>query len=114
FLKTNNVTTLQLRGIIAHHVIASKRIFSVNFPQTPTNYTTFYNVSVPNDKGLEISTVLNQNRFGVALSVKGSAAASGEAPAQAQLSPFGIDNHAVNGVFYKINKVLLPKLPSNP
>jgi uncharacterized surface protein with fasciclin (FAS1) repeats len=112
FLSTNNVTTLQLRGILAHHVIASRRAFSVNFPQQPSNYTTFYNVSVPGDKGLEISSTLNSAGFGIALSVKGSAALPSDDPAQAQLTPLGIDRHAINGVFYKINKVLLPKPPT--
>jgi uncharacterized surface protein with fasciclin (FAS1) repeats len=112
FLNTNNITTLEVRGIIAHHVIASKRAFTVNFPQTASNFTTLYNGSVPNDKGLEIKSTLNEARFGVALSVKGSAALPEDAPAVAQPTPLGVDRHAVNGVFYKINKVLVPKPPT--
>jgi uncharacterized surface protein with fasciclin (FAS1) repeats len=104
FLSTNNVSTQLLRAVLAYHVIPFKRAFSVNFPNTPTDYTTFLNVSFPPHPGIKISSTLN-NGFGVGLSVKGL---KNPTAANAALTPLGIDRHAVNGVFFKIDQVLLP------
>ncbi len=107
-LSTNNLTTNDVRGIVAYHVIASKRIFSVNFNSTATTYSTLLNSSVPTHPGLNISSALF-NGFGVGLSVKGLAnsTAAIAVPGTGGL----VDRHAINGVFYKINQVLLPVPP---
>jgi uncharacterized surface protein with fasciclin (FAS1) repeats len=97
-----------VRGILAYHVIAGKRAFSVNFPTTPANFITFLNGVVPSHPGLTINATLN-NGFGVGLAIKGL---GNTQPATATLTTLGIDRHAVNGVFFKINKVLLPSPPT--
>lgn len=104
----NSLTTNDVRGIVAYHVIPLKRAFSVNFPSDAQDYTTLLNSSIPDHKGLKISSTLI-NGFGVGLSIKGLAnsSASSALGGTANL----VDRHAVNGVFYKVNQVLLPIPP---
>jgi uncharacterized surface protein with fasciclin (FAS1) repeats len=107
FLNTNNVTTNTIRGILAYHVIANRRAFNVNFATTATDYPTFLNSTIPSHPGVKVTATI-QNGFGAGLKIKGLVNAS---EATAAGTALGFDRHAVNGVFYKINQVLLPVFP---
>lgn len=124
FLNTNNVTTAQIRGIMAYHFLATDRgagfqpnirVFSVNFSPTPSFVTTLINSSFAPHPGILVSptfttvatnvTIVTDLKFtGLGTFPPGGAPFSG-APATA----VSLDNHAVNGVYYVIDKVLLPQ-----
>lgn len=100
----NTLPPINLRGILAYHVLA-QRAFNVNFATTATNYFTFLNSSLPTHPGLSITATIT-NGFGAGLSVKGV----GNATATSAVgTAAGFDRIAINGVFYKINEVLLPQ-----
>ena len=127
FLYSNNVSTAEVAGIMAYHFLATDqgvgfqpniRAFSVNFPATPSFYTTLVNTVVP--PSLQPG-VLAQATFtgpfvtklqftGAGTFPPGGTPYSGAA-ANAAISANGIvtDNHCVNGVYYVIDKVLLPQ-----
>ncbi len=101
------LTAAVVRGIVAYHVMGT-RAFSVNFGATAANYPTLVNGSIPTHPGVGVSSTLVTG-LGVGLSVKGvgnatAATAAGASPANPQ-----VDRMAVNGVFFKINQVLLPQ-----
>ncbi len=124
FLSTNNVTTFQIRGIIAYHFLATNRgagfqpnirVFSVNFSPTPSFVTTLINSSFATHPGILVSptfttvapniTIVTSLKFtGLGTFPPGGAPFSGTAATAVSL-----DNHAVNGVYYVIDKVLLPQ-----
>ncbi len=127
FLSTSNVTTMLVKGIIAYHFLATPnastgdfepniRVFSVNFPPssptTPFFKTTLVNTSFASHPGIKVDAtftgpiVANGDlKFtGLGTFPPGGAPYSG-APATA----VSMDNHAVNGVYYVIDKVLLPQ-----
>lgn len=107
FLSTNNVTTQLVRGIIAYHLMGT-RAFSVNFGATAANYPTLLNGGIPTHPGLSISSTLSTG-LGVGLSVKGVANPTPATAAAASPTVPLVDRMAVNGVFFKINQVLLPQ-----
>ncbi|MGH2564707.1 MAG: hypothetical protein ACRDE5_09345, partial [Ginsengibacter sp.] len=126
FLGTNNVTTTEVAGIMAYHFLATDqgvgfqpniRAFSVNFSATPTFYTTLVNTVYPpqvqpgvmaqatfTTLGPNISIVTNLQFTGAGTFPPGGAPYSGAAATATSL-----DNHCVNGVYYVIDKVLLPQ-----
>lgn len=104
FLSTNNVTTALVRGVVAYHIM-TQRAFAVNFSSTATNYPTFVNASIPTHPGIAVSSTITGG-FASALSVKG---VGNPSAAAAIPTAAGVDRPAVNGVFYKINQVLLPQ-----
>ena len=126
FLSTNNVTTALVRGVIEYHFLATPnpltgafepniRVFSVNFSPTPSFITTLVNSSFAPHPGIlaaptfttigpNISIVTNLKFTGLGTFPPGGAPYSGT-PATAT----SLDNHAVNGVYYVIDKVLLPQ-----
>ncbi len=126
FLSTNNITTAQVRGIIAYHFFATPnpktgafepniRVFSVNFSPTPSFVTTLVNSFFAPHPGILVNptfttvapnvTIVTSLKFtGLGTFPPGGAPYSG-APATA----ISLDNHAVNGVYYVIDKVLLPQ-----
>ena len=121
FLSTNNITTAQVRGIIAYHFLATDqgagfqpniRVFSVNFSPGPSFVTTLVNSSpvAAAHPGIMANAtftgpfVTNLTFTGLGTFPPGGAPYSG-APAKAT----SLDNHAVNGVYYVIDKVLLPQ-----
>lgn len=107
FLASNNVTTELVRGILAYHVIPLQRAFGVNFPTTPAAFPTFLNTVIASHPGITVGVTLSgTTNMAVALSVKGVGNAT---PAAAVPTALGIDRPAVNGVFYKIDQVLLPQ-----
>lgn len=107
FLSTNNVTTQMIRGIVAYHIMGT-RAFSVNFGATAANYPTLLNGGIPTHPGVAVSSTLVTG-LGVGLSVKGVGNATAATAAGASTSNPLVDRMAVNGVFFKINQVLLPQ-----
>ncbi len=126
FLSTNNVTTALVRGVIAYHFLATPnpltgsfepniRVFSVNFSPTPSLVTTLVNSSFAPHPGIlvsptfttigpNISIVTDLKFTGLAFSLSDPGGTpTGTATATS------LDNHAVNGVYYVIDKVLLPQ-----
>jgi uncharacterized surface protein with fasciclin (FAS1) repeats len=121
FLSTNNVTSAQIQGILAYHLLATPnpntgafepniRAFSVNFSSTPTFYTTMVNsIYAPHPGILTQATftgpfVTSLKFTGLGTFPPGGAPFSGTAATATSL-----DNHCVNGVYYVIDKVLLPQ-----
>lgn len=121
FLSTNNISTAQVRGIIAYHILATPnpntgafepniRVFSVNFSPTPSFVTTLVNSSYAPHPGIMVNAtftgpfVTSLKFTGLGTFPPGGAPYTG-APATA----VSLDNHAVNGVYYVIDKVLLPQ-----
>lgn len=125
FLSTNNVTTALVKGIIAYHFFATDqgagfqpniRVFSVNFPPSsptaPFFITTLVNSSFAPHPGIKVDATftgpvvangdLKFTGFGTFPS--GGAPYSGSSA-----TAVSMDNHAVNGVYYVIDKVLLPQ-----
>ena len=98
------LTAQVVRGIVAYHLMPL-RAFAVNFSSTATNYPTFVNGSLPTHPGVAVSSTITGG-FATGLSVKGVGNASA---ATAVATAAGVDRIAVNGVFYKINQVLLPQ-----
>ena len=119
----NFLPVATVKGIMAYHFFATNptgsyvpniRVFSVNFPTTPTFIKTLVNGGVPVHPG-----ILSQAFFTgpVADSVKftglgtfppGGAAYSAP-PATSRRSLNMLDKHAVNGVYHIIDRVLLPQ-----
>lgn len=119
------LTAATVKGILAYHFLATDsgagfqpniRVFSNNFSSTPTFHTTLVNSAVAIHPG-----ILTQATFagpfvtglqftGLGTFPPGGAPYSGGA-ANAIPSPVThmVDNQAVNGVYYEIDKVLLPQ-----
>lgn len=119
FLATNNVKTEDIRGILAYHFIATNqglgyqpnvRMFSNNFPTTPGFVKTLVNSSVAVHPGIMAQATftgpfVSTLKFtGMGTFPPGGAPFSG--PAATAVSK---DNVGVNGVYYVIDKVLLPQ-----
>ena len=115
------LTAATVRGIIAYHFLATKdsasnafepniRVFSVDFPVMPTFVTTLVNASYAPHPGILVSPtftgpfVTKLTFTGLGTVPHGGTPYSGT-PANA----ISLDNHAVNGVYYVIDKVLLPQ-----
>ena len=119
FFSTNNVTTALVKGILAYHFLATNaglgfqpniRAFSVNFSSTLSPYTTLVNIVVAVHPGIMAQAtftgpfVTSLKFTGLGTFPQGGVPYSG-APANA----VKIDQHAVNGVYHIIDKVLLPQ-----
>jgi uncharacterized surface protein with fasciclin (FAS1) repeats len=121
FLSTNNVTTAQVSGIMAYHFLATPnpatgafqpniRAFSVNFPSTPSFFTTLVNTVVAVHPGV-LAQATFTGPFVTSLKFTGLGTfPPGGAPyTGAAANATSLDNHCVNGVYYVIDKVLLPQ-----
>ncbi|HEY5405962.1 MAG TPA: fasciclin domain-containing protein [Ginsengibacter sp.] len=121
FLSTNNVTTAQVAGIMAYHFLATDqgagfqpniRAFSVNFSATPAFYTTLVNTVYPPSlqRGILASATFT-GPFVTNLQFTGAGTfpPGGQAYSGAAATATSLDNHCVNGVYYVIDKVLLPQ-----
>lgn len=131
FLASNNVSTSLLRSVIAYHFLAAYnpadtayepniRMFANNFTSDPgVFYTTLVNNFAPPSLQPGIMAqatfagpfVTGLKFTGLGPLMPGGTPYSGPA-ANAKLSPathLVADNHAVNGVYYVIDKVLLPQ-----
>jgi Fasciclin domain len=122
FLSTNNVTSAQMRGIMAYHLLASLttstttpyqpniRVFSNNIPATPTFVKTLVNGSVAVHPGiLAKATYTGAFATGATFTGLGTFPPGGAAYSGAPANAVAIDKHAVNGVYHIIDKVLLPQ-----
>jgi uncharacterized surface protein with fasciclin (FAS1) repeats len=123
FLATNNVSTAQVKGIVAYHVLASLtsstatpyqpniRVFSVNVPATPTFVKTLVNGALAAHPGLLAQAtftgpVASAVKFtGLGPLVTSSTVPFSSTPANVVTA----DKHAVNGVYHIIDRVLLPQ-----
>jgi hypothetical protein len=122
FLATNNVTTFQIKGIVAYHLFATLtsstttpyqpniRVFSVNIPATPTFIKTLVNGSVAVHPGI-LAAAIYTGPFATAATFTGYGTfPSGGTPySGAAANATVLDKHAVNGVYHIIDRVLLPQ-----
>jgi len=110
-----------VRGIIVYHILASLnpnthnyepniRVFSNNFPSTPTLYKTLVNSVYATHPGiLAHATFTGLFVSDLKFSGAGTFPPGGTAFSDPPATAVSMDNHAVNGVYYVIDKVLLPK-----
>ncbi len=121
FLSTNNVTTATIRGIMAYHFLASPnqktgayqpniRAFSVNFPGTPSFVKTLVNSSFAPHPGIKVDATFT-GPFVTKLTFTGLGTFPPGGPPYSGTPAIATskDLHKVNGVFYIIDKVLLPQ-----
>ena len=125
FLGTNNVTTAQIRGIMAYHFLATNstgsfipniRVFSVNVPATPTFVKTLVNGGVAAHPGVlaqSTFTVIAPGPIAVATATTftglGTFPPGGAPYSGAAANVVTKDRHAVNGVYHIIDRILLPQ-----
>ena len=121
FLSTNNVTTAEVAGIMAYHFLATDqglgfqpniRAFSVNFSATPSFYTTLVNTVVPASLQpgiLALATFTGPFVTKLQFTGAGTFPPGGQPYSGAAATATSLDNHCVNGVYYVIDKVLLPQ-----
>ena len=121
FLASNNVTTEQVKGIMAYHFLATNqgvgyqpniRVLSNNFATTPgVFYTTLVNTSVPASLQPGVMAQATFTNFFVSqLTFAGAGTfPPGGAPYSQAATAVSKDNLAVNGVYHVIDKVLLPQ-----
>lgn len=121
FLLSNNITTAQVKGIIAYHFLATDkglgfqpniRVLSNNFATTQgVFYTTLVNTSVP--PSLQPGVMAMSTFAGPFVSTLTFSGAGtfppGGAPYSQAATAVSKDNLAVNGVYHVIDKVLLPQ-----
>jgi uncharacterized surface protein with fasciclin (FAS1) repeats len=123
FLATNNVSTAQVKGIVAYHVLATNstgsytpniRVFSVNVPAAPAFVKTLVNGAIAVHPGIFLQAfytgpVADSIKFtGFGTFPPGGAAYSAAAGTSRKVSGM-TDKHAVNGVYHIIDRVLLPQ-----
>lgn len=94
-----------VRGILAYHVIG-QRAFAANFPTTAASFPTLLNGVISNHPGVAVNASFT-GPVATGLSIKGIGNAT--AATAAPLPTGFVDRTCVNGVFYKINQVLLPQ-----
>jgi uncharacterized surface protein with fasciclin (FAS1) repeats len=123
FLSTNNITTTQVRGIIAYHFLATDqglgfqpniRVFSVNIPPSsqtsPFFITTLINTSFAPHPGIKAdATFTGPFVTKLQFTGRGTFPPGGMPYAGDPATAISLDNHCVNGVYYIIDKVLLPQ-----
>jgi hypothetical protein len=123
FLNTNNVSTALIKGIVAHHFLASNttpnnaagtykpdiRVFSVNVPTTPTFVKTLINGAVAAHPGvLASATFSGPVTTAVTFAGAGTFPPGGTAFSQSA-NVIDKDNHGANGVLHIIDRVMLPQ-----
>lgn len=120
-LSTNYVSTTQVRGIIAYHFLATPnpktsafepniRVFSVNFPPGPSFTTTLVNsVFAPHPGVMANATFTGPFVTKLTFTGLGTFPPGGAPYSGAPATVVSADNHAVNGVYHVIDKVLLPQ-----
>ncbi len=121
FLNTNNVTTEQVRGIIAYHILASNstgsfapniRVFNVNVPASPAGVfvRTLVNGSAAGalHPGIR-ATATFTGPVATGLTFTGFAALVPGAPfTDVPANAIKRDNNGVNGIYHIIDRVLIP------
>ncbi len=108
-----------VRGILAYHFLASNkgagfqpniRVFSNNFATAPTFYQTLVNSSVAVHPGVMVKpTYTGPMVSGVAFTGMGTFPPGGAPFSGPAANAVSWDNACVNGVYYVIDKVLLPQ-----
>ncbi|MBU6159466.1 MAG: fasciclin domain-containing protein [Bacteroidetes bacterium] len=98
-----------VRALVAYHILG-KRCFANNFPTTPDLFKTLLNLNslTAAHPGVSVSSSFT-GPFATGLKVKGTLN-----PSDASAAPTAtgaVENHTVNGVYYKIDQVLIPFLP---
>jgi len=99
------LTPTFLKGVLAYHVMG-QRAFAPNFPTTAANFPTLLNGVIANHPGLSVNSSFT-GPFATGLNVKGIGNLT--AATAAPTTTGAVDRQAVNGVFYKIDQVLLPQ-----
>lgn len=99
------LTAQFVRGVLAYHVLG-QRAFAANFPTTAASFPTLLNGVISNHPGVAVNASFT-GPVATGLSIKGLGNAT--AATAAPLPTGFVDRTAVNGVFYKINQVLLPQ-----
>jgi len=110
-----------VQGIMAYHFLAAYnsvdaafepmiRVFSNNFPTTPTPYLTLVNNGIPNHEGVKAqATFTGPFVTGLTFTGKGTFPPGGADFSGPPAKAISLDHHAVNGVYYVIDKVLFPQ-----
>ncbi len=110
-----------VQGILAYHFLAAYnaadtafepgiRVFSNNFPTTPTPYLTLINNGIPNHEGVKAqATFAGPFVTNLTFTGKGTFPPGGPDYSGSPAKAISLDNHAVNGVYYVIDKVLFPQ-----
>jgi hypothetical protein len=117
FLMSNNVSTAQVRGIVAYHILASDatgsiapniRVFSVNVPTAPALVKTLVNGSFGPHPGVRAVATFT-GPVATSVTFTGFSALLGGAPfSDTPANVIDKDNNAVNGVLHIIDRVLVP------
>ena len=108
-----------VKGILAYHFLATDsgagfqpniRVFSNNFSSTPSFYTTLINTVVPVHPGILVNaTFAGPFVTGLTFTGLGTFPPGGAPYSGTPANAVSLDNHEVNGVYYVIDKVLLPQ-----
>jgi hypothetical protein len=121
FLLTNNISTATVKGIVAYHFLATPntsgayqpniRVFSINVPNTATGsfVKTLVNGAFPTHPGVNANATYTGP---VATAVTFAGAGTfppGGAPFSQAANVVDKDNHAANGVFHIVDRVMLPQ-----
>ncbi|MGB4845323.1 MAG: hypothetical protein WBP16_12730 [Ferruginibacter sp.] len=123
FLNTNNVSTAQVKGIVAYHLFATLtsstatpyqpniRVFSNNVPSTPGFFVkTLVNSSFATHPGvMALATYTGPAVTGLTFTGLGTFPSGGFPFTGPPANAIKRDQHAVNGVYHIIDKVLLPQ-----
>jgi uncharacterized surface protein with fasciclin (FAS1) repeats len=118
FLSTNNVSTFQIKGIMAYHFLATLtptgyqpliRVFSVNVPTTASFLKTLVNASVAIHPGVAAVATFNGATPSVVSFSSYGTFPPGGAPFSQAATVIDKDNLGSNGVFHIIDRVLLPQ-----
>lgn len=123
FLSTNNVSTATVKGIIAYHLFATLtsstatpyqpniRVFSNNVPSTPGFFIkTLVNSSFSTHPGvMAMATYTGPAVTSLKFTGLGTFPPGGAPYSGAAANAIKMDQHAVNGVYHIIDKVLLPQ-----
>jgi Fasciclin domain len=122
FLLSNNLTTEQVKGIVAYHFLATNstgsftpniRTFSVNVPSTPTFVKTLINSAISFHPGLQARSFYSVSPLPDSVKFTGYTLSpllptGTQVPTGAAAKVIAADKHAVNGIYHIIDKVLVP------
>lgn len=113
------LTAQTVKGILAYHFLATDkgqgyqpniRVFSNNFSATPSFHTTLVNSSVAIHPGILVAPTFTGPMVSkITFTGLGTFPPGGAPFTGAAATAVSKDNHCVNGVYYVIDKVLLPQ-----
>jgi hypothetical protein len=115
----NLVPVVNARGIVAYHFLATDtgskcspniRVFSVNVPTSPTFVRTLVNGSAGQHPGvMSVATFAGPFTSSVKFTGLGTFPSGGAFFSSPASNVISADNHAVNGIYHVIDRVLLPQ-----